>query len=72
MPGFTRVDAAAFFDVTEAIELQLNVENVLGNEYIGLRHNDNNLTPGNPRTARATLRFDALGGQRRGMVADRA
>ncbi len=58
LPAFTRVDAAAFFDVTKAIALQLNVENVLGNDYFATAHNDNNITPGNPRTARATLRFD--------------
>lgn len=58
LPAFTRVDAAAFFDVTEAIALQLNVENVLGNDYFATAHNDNNISPGNPRTARATLRFD--------------
>ena len=58
LPAYTRVDAAAFFDVTRAIALQINVENLLDKDYYATAHNDNNITPGNPRTARATLRFD--------------
>ena len=55
-PGFTRLDAAAFVGLTDQLALQLNVENVLDKDYIGAVHTDNNLTPGAPRTARATLR----------------
>ena len=55
-PGFTRLDAAAFVGLTEQLALQLNVENILDKDYIGAVHTDNNLTPGHPRTARATLR----------------
>ena len=58
LPAYTRVDAAGFFDLTDRIELQLNVENLLGKEYYATAHNDNNITPGSPRTARATLRFN--------------
>ncbi len=57
VPGFTRVDAAAFIGLTDRLKLQLNVENLLDKKYIGLTHNDNNLTPGNPRTLRAALRI---------------
>jgi len=56
-PGFTRVDAAAFIGLTRQLKLQLNLENVFDKNYIGLTHNDNNLTPGNPRTLRAALRI---------------
>ena len=56
VPGFTRVDAAAFVGLTDKIAVQVNVENLLDKDYIGAVHNDNNLTPGNPRTARVTLR----------------
>ena len=55
VPGFTRIDAAAFIGLTPQLKLQLNVENIADKNYIGLTHNDNNLTPGNPRTFRATL-----------------
>jgi catecholate siderophore receptor len=57
LPAYTRVDAAGYFNLTDSIELQLNVENLLGKDYYATAHNDNNITPGNPRTARATLRF---------------
>jgi catecholate siderophore receptor len=56
VPGHTRVDAAAYVGLTDQLALQLNVENVLDKDYIGMVHTDNNLTPGAPRTARATLR----------------
>jgi catecholate siderophore receptor len=57
VPGFTRVDAAAFIGITDQVKLQLNIENLLDRKYIGLTHSDNNLTPANPRTLRAALRL---------------
>jgi catecholate siderophore receptor len=57
VPGFTRVDAAAYVGLTRHVELQLNVENLFDKDYVGLANSDNNLTPANPRTVRATLRF---------------
>ena len=57
LPAFTRVDAAAFLGLGRGIEAAINVENVLDSDYTALAFNDNNLTPGNPRTVRATLRF---------------
>ncbi len=56
VPGYTRVDAAAFVGLTKQIALQLNVENLLDKDYVGAVHTDNNLTPGGPRAARVTLR----------------
>ena len=57
LPGYVRVDAAVFFELTEGVEAQLNVENLLGADYFATAHNDNNIAPGAPTTARATLRF---------------
>jgi catecholate siderophore receptor len=57
LPGYARVDAAIFYRITKAIEAQLNVENLLGEDYFPTAHNDNNIAPGAPTTARATLRF---------------
>ena len=57
LPAFTRLDAAAFIGLGRGIEAAINVENVLDTDYTALAFNDNNLTPGNPRTVRATLRF---------------
>jgi catecholate siderophore receptor len=56
LPEFTRVDAALIYAVTDTVEAQLNVENLLDEEYWGTAHNDNNIMPGSPTAARLTLR----------------
>ena len=57
LPGYARADAAIFYDLGRGIEAQLNVENIFGADYFATAHNDNNIAPGAPRTAKATLRF---------------
>jgi catecholate siderophore receptor len=57
LPGYTRIDAALFYELAPGIEAQVNVENLLGADYFPTAHNDNNIAPGAPATARATLRF---------------
>ena len=57
LPAFTRLDAAAFFRLGRGIEAQVNVENLLGEDYFSTAHNDNNITTGAPRNVRGTLRF---------------
>lgn len=57
LPGYARVDAAVFYELTDGIDAQVNVENLLGADYFATAHNDNNIAPGAPATARATLRF---------------
>jgi catecholate siderophore receptor len=56
LPSFTRVDAALFVALTDNVKAQLNIENLLDEAYWGTAHNDNNITPGAPRSARLTLR----------------
>ncbi|KHK93062.1 TonB-dependent receptor [Novosphingobium malaysiense] len=56
LPGFTRIDAAMFYTVNEALELQINVENALDETYFAAAHNNNNITPGAPINARFTAR----------------
>ncbi|MFZ5700736.1 MAG: TonB-dependent receptor [Pseudomonadota bacterium] len=56
LPGFTRVDAALFFNASERVQLQLNVENLLDETYFSDAHNNNNITPGAPINARFTAR----------------
>jgi catecholate siderophore receptor len=56
LPSFTRVDAALFFDVSENVELQANVENLFDTDYFSDAHNNNNITPGAPLNGRVTLR----------------
>ncbi|HEX9964540.1 MAG TPA: TonB-dependent siderophore receptor [Allosphingosinicella sp.] len=57
LPSYARVDAAVFYELSDGIEAQLNVENLLGADYSATAHSDNNIAPGAPVTARATLRF---------------
>jgi catecholate siderophore receptor len=59
LPSYTRVDAAIFFDVTEQLALQLNVENLLDEDFFPSAHGNNNIQPGEPLNASlgARLRF---------------
>ncbi|HZF43543.1 MAG TPA: TonB-dependent siderophore receptor [Sphingomonadaceae bacterium] len=57
LPRYTRVDGALFFRVGKGVEAQVNVENLLGEDYFPTAHNDNNITTGAPRNVRGTLRF---------------
>ena len=57
LPGYARVDAAFFYELSDGIEAQVNVENLFGADYFPTAHSDNNIAPGAPTTGRATLRF---------------
>lgn len=58
LPGFARVDAALFWKASDKMQLQLNVENLTDKDYLASAHTNNNLTPGAPLTARATLTYN--------------
>lgn len=49
LPSFTRVDAALYFNLTENLNAQLNVENLFDEKYYASSHTDNNISPGSPR-----------------------
>jgi catecholate siderophore receptor len=55
LPGFTRVDGAVFYAPTERLRLQLNLENLLDEEYFPNAHNNNNISTGAPRSFRVGL-----------------
>lgn len=59
LPAFTRVDAAVYFTLSPRLQMQLNVENLLDKTYYASAHNNNNITPGAPRSAYLgfTLKF---------------
>ena len=57
LPGFTRLDGAFYWTVNPSLQLQLNVENLLDKRYFASAHNNNNITPGAPRSAWVTLNF---------------
>ncbi|MBN8733838.1 MAG: TonB-dependent siderophore receptor [Acidobacteria bacterium] len=55
LPGFTRADGGVFFDVTERVRLQANVENFTNTRYYPTAHSNNNIMPGSPAAARIGL-----------------
>ena len=57
LPSYARVDAALYYDVNEALTLQLNVENLFDAAYYPSSHNDNNIQPGEPLNASLSARM---------------
>jgi catecholate siderophore receptor len=55
LPGYVRVDGGLFMNLTPRLCAQVNVENVLDEEYYLSAHNNTNITPGQPRAVRFTL-----------------
>ncbi len=58
LKSYTRYDAAVFYTLNQHVELQLNVENLFDKHYFASAHNDNNITPGSPRAAYLSMRFN--------------
>jgi catecholate siderophore receptor len=56
LPAFTRVDAALYYDLSDALQLQLNVENLFNTDYYSDAHNNNNISTGAPINGRFTIR----------------
>jgi catecholate siderophore receptor len=54
VPGFTRVDAAAYVTLTPRLRVQANVENALDRRYFASAHSNQNIMPGSPRAVRVT------------------
>lgn len=52
LPAFTRADAAVFARLSDRLTMQVNVENLFDTSYYSTAHNNNNITPGAPRTLR--------------------
>lgn len=57
LPAYTRLDAALYFDVTEAFAFQLNAENLTNARYYPSAHTDNNISTGKPFNVKATARL---------------
>jgi catecholate siderophore receptor len=55
LPGYTRLDAAVFWRISERLSAQLNVENLADRGYIATAQGNNNILPGAPRAARVSL-----------------
>jgi len=52
---YTRVDAALYGRINKYLRAQVNIENLFDTNYFVASHNDNNIMPGAPITARVTL-----------------
>jgi catecholate siderophore receptor len=55
LPSFLRVDAAAYWNVSTRLRVQVNVENLFDTSYYATAHNNFNVTPGAPFHLRAAL-----------------
>jgi len=55
LPGYTRIDAAAYYSLTSNLRLQLNVENLLDKRYWANADSNTNLSPGSPRALRLAI-----------------
>lgn len=55
IPGFTRFDAAASWEIRPGYVAQLNLENLAGARYYPVAHSNNNISPGAPFTIRGAL-----------------
>jgi catecholate siderophore receptor len=55
LPAYTRADAAVFYSLKENLRLQLNLQNLFDKKYYLNADNNNNISPGSPRSVRLAL-----------------
>ncbi|MEP6742140.1 MAG: TonB-dependent siderophore receptor [bacterium] len=55
LPGYTRVDAALYYTITEKVGLQANLENLFDKKYFVNADGNDNISPGTPRAVRFSL-----------------
>lgn len=55
LPSYTRIDAAAYYDVSETLRVQLNIENLADQRYYPNSHSTHQATVGAPLNARLTV-----------------
>ena len=55
MPGYSGFDLGLFYTINESVRAQINIENLFDRRYIATADNNNNITPGAPRTIRAQI-----------------
>ncbi|MBV9960556.1 MAG: TonB-dependent siderophore receptor [Acidobacteria bacterium] len=55
LPGYTRADAAVFYNFNEKWRLQANLENLFDRRYYLNADSNNNISPGSPRALRLGL-----------------
>ena len=57
LPGYTKIDAAAYVRIAEKWKLQAHFENLLNQKYYLTADGNNNISPGSPRAVKMTLIF---------------
>ena len=55
LPSYTRVDAAVYYEFSNNLRVQLNVENLLDEEYFPNSHSTHQASVGEPLSARLTV-----------------
>ncbi|MEO1243605.1 MAG: TonB-dependent siderophore receptor [Pseudomonadota bacterium] len=55
VPSFVRVDAALFYNVNDSLRVQVNLENLLNEDYFPDAHSNENISTGEPINARFTI-----------------
>lgn len=55
MPGFTRVDGAVFYNLTDRVTVQGNIENLFDEHYFQFANSNDNITPGSPTAVKVGL-----------------
>lgn len=55
LPSYTRFDAAAYYDISEDLRVQLNVENLTDETYFPSSHSTHQITVGAPLNARISI-----------------
>lgn len=58
VPDYTRLDAAAYYKATDSLRFQLNVENLLDEDYFPDAHSNDNISTGRPLNARLSVVMD--------------
>ncbi len=55
LPSYTRIDAAAYYDISDDLRIQLNVENLTDELYFPTSHSTHQATVGAPLNAKITI-----------------
>ena len=55
LPGYTRFDLGLFYQVSEGVRAQINIENLLDRATIATADGNTNISPGAPRVIRAQV-----------------
>lgn len=58
VPEYFRVDAAVYYQATDKLSLQLNIENLFNEEYFPDAHSNDNISTGAPTNARLSLNYN--------------